>query len=153
MSGRARRAAGFTLIEILVALFIFLAGVGGILALMTTGLALHRDGLHLGRAARGLDDVAALLARELAAGRHVDGAGDLLDVEPRRLDDGTWMSARLRPGRGEEPPLAEVRLAGSQAGLAAARPVRLVLPESLPPALELERLRAARTRAAGEGNP
>lgn len=153
MTGPARGAAGFTLIEILVALFIFLAGVSGILALMTTGLALHRDGLQLGRAARELDDVAALLARELAAGRHVDGAGDLVDVPPRRLADGSWIAARLRPGRGEEPPLAELRLAGSEAGLAAARVVRLVLPEALPPALELARLRAARLRAAGEGKP
>jgi len=153
MSPRARRTAGFTLIEILVALFIFLAGVSGILALMTTGLALHRDGLQLGRATRQLDDVAATLARELAAGRHVDGAGDLVDLEPRRLADGTWLSARLRPARGEEPPVAEVRLAGSAGGLAGARPVLLVLPEGLPPALELERLRAARQRAPGAGNP
>jgi hypothetical protein len=51
-----------------------------------------------------------------------------------------------------EPLVAEIRLAGTQAGLAAARPVRVVLAEGPAPEKEVLRLREARTRAAPE-NP
>ncbi len=155
MSARrpARRArAGFTLIEILVALFIFMTGVLGVLALLTAGLALHRDGLQLARATRQLDDVGATLVRELAAGRHRGAGGDLVDSAPFRLPDGTWFSVRFTDARGDEPALAELRLAGTAAGLASAAPVRLVLPDGPPPAAEVTRLHAARGRAAQPGN-
>lgn len=155
MSARrpARRArAGFTLIEILVALFIFMTGVLGVLALMTTGLALHRDGLQLARATRQLDGAAATLLRELAAGGHRGAGGELVDVASRRLADGTWLAVRFRDAHGDEPAVAELLLAGTAAGLASATPVRLVLPDGPPPAVALARLRAARGRAAEEAN-
>jgi Tfp pilus assembly protein PilW len=149
----ARRGpAGFTLIEILVALFIFMTGVLGVLALMTTGLALHRDGLQLARATRQLDGAGATLLRELAAGGHRGAGGERVDVAPRRLPDGTWLSVRFHDAHGDEPAVAELRLAGTAAGLASATPVRLVLPDGPPPAAEVARLRAARGRATEGGN-
>jgi prepilin-type N-terminal cleavage/methylation domain-containing protein len=147
---RRRGTRGFTLIEILVALFIFLTGVTGILALMTTALALHRDGLQIARATRQLDDVIARVQREISEGKHRDTGGDFADVPAQRLPDGTWCSVHFVDPVGVEPLVAEIRLAGSQAGLPASRPVRAVLAEGLRPDLEVARLREARTRAAPE---
>ena len=145
---KARRAGvrGFTLIEVLVALFVFLAGVTGILALMTTALSMHRDGLQLGRATRQIDDVVAILQREFAQGQHRGNDGQPQDVAPRRLADGSWTSLAWLPPRAEEPPVAEIRVAGTQAGLKTARPLRVVLPLGPLPAQEAERLRAARSK-------
>ena len=142
---RAREAAGFTLIEVLVALFVFLTAVTGILALMTTALAMHRDGLQLARSTRQLEDVVAQVRRELSAGQHRGAEGQPVAIAPWKLPDGTWCSVSWEPVRGEEPPVAAVRLAGAQAGLKTARVVRDVLPEGPLPAQEAERLRAART--------
>jgi len=147
----ARGQRGFTLIEILVALFIFLTGVTGILALMTTALALHRDGLHVARATRQLDDVIARLQRQVSDGGHRQPGGeDWQDVAAEKLPDGTWCSVHFVPPAGVEPLVAEIRLAGSQAGLPATRPVRAVLSEGHQPEKEVQRLREARTRATGE---
>ncbi len=141
-------ARGFTLIEVLVAMFVFLTGVTGVLALMTTALALHREGLQVSRASRQLDDVLALVQREVAAELSREPAGaEPSAIAARRLPDGTWMAVRFLPARGEEPLVAEIRLAGSQAALAAARPVRAVLATGRSPAEEARRLRLARGRA------
>ena len=146
-----RGARGFTLIEVLVALFVFLTGVTGILALMTTALALHREGLQTGRATRQIDDVIARVQREIAEGGHRASNGeDYTDVPALRLPDGTWCSTHFLPPRGVEPLVAEIRLSGTQAGLAAARPVRVVLAEGPAPEKEVQRLREARTRAGQE---
>ncbi|HEX5009492.1 MAG TPA: prepilin-type N-terminal cleavage/methylation domain-containing protein [Planctomycetota bacterium] len=147
----SRGARAFTLIEVLVALFVFLTGVTGILALMTTALALHREGLQAGRATRQIDDVIARVQREVAAGGHRAANGeDYADVPALRLPDGTWCAVHFLPPRGVEPLVAEIRLAGTQAGLQPARPVRAVLAEGPAPDQEVLRLREARTRAAPE---
>lgn len=144
---RATRTDGFTLIEVLVALFVFLTAVTGILALMTTALAMHRDGLQLARATRQLEDVVGQVRRELSAGQHRGAEGQRLPIAPWKLPDGTWCSVSWEPVRGEEPPVAAVRVAGSQAGLKTARAVRFVLPDGPLPAQAAERLRTARTRS------
>lgn len=144
-----RGPAGFTLVEVLVAMFVFLTGVTGILALMTTALALHREGLQVARASRQLDDVLASVQREVSAtGTEAVEGAERADFPARRLQDGTWMAVHFLPPRGDEPLVAEIRLAGSQAALAAARPVRAVLSTGPPPAQEALRLAAARGRAA-----
>jgi prepilin-type N-terminal cleavage/methylation domain-containing protein len=150
---KARRQRGFTLIEVLVAMFVFLTGVTGILALMTTALALHREGLLVARASRQVDDVLAGVQREVSAAAALAPDGYVpVDVPARQLPDGTWMSVRFLPARGREPLVAEVRLAGSPAALAAARPLRAVLSTGPSAADEARRLRGARGRA-GPGNP
>jgi len=150
MSG-ARRQRGFTLIEVLVALFVFLAAVTGILALMTTALELHRDGLQVARATRELEDVIAQVQREVAAGQHKGPEGQLQEIQPWKLADGSWCSVSWEPVRGEEPPIAAVRVATSQAALKTARPVRAVLADGPLPAQEAERLRTV--RAHPQENP
>lgn len=64
---RAGRERGFTLIEILIALMVFMAGITGILALLSTGVVLHREGLDAARTPQLVEDVAAALQREVAA--------------------------------------------------------------------------------------
>lgn len=123
----ARTAAqrGFTLIEILVALMVFLAGVSGLLALLTTGMALHGQGLALSRAAAHLEEVGAEVQRQVAAGERWDAERQTYtDVEAAQLPDGTWYSAIFLPAQPDEPLFAELRVAISRKGLAAATPVR-----------------------------
>ena len=147
-----RGARGFTLIEVLVALFVFLTGVTGILALMTTALSMHRDGLQVGRATRQMDDVAALVQRELSLGQHRGADGVPQDVAPRRLPDGTWFSVDWEPQRGEEPPVAVIRMAGTQAGLKTARLLRVVMSDGPQVEQEAQRLRQARARPPEGGS-
>jgi len=121
-SGRSTH--GFTLIEILVAMMIFLTGMTGLLALMTTGLALHRDGLVLSRATADLDLIGARIEREVAAGGHYDAEREVwVDVEGEPLPDGTWYAVHFRTPGVDEPQIVELRVAGSVKGLATARPV------------------------------
>jgi prepilin-type N-terminal cleavage/methylation domain-containing protein len=124
----ARTTRGFTLIEILVAMMIFLTGMTGLLALMTTGLALHRDGLVLARATADLDLIAARVEREVAAGMHWDAAREAwADVQAEQLPDGTWYAVHFRTPGVDEPQVVELRVAGSAKGLATARTVRRAL--------------------------
>jgi prepilin-type N-terminal cleavage/methylation domain-containing protein len=143
---RRAGSAGFTLIEVLVALFVFLTAVTGILALMTTALAMHRDGLQIASASRQLDDVVAQMRRELAAGKYRGADGERLPVAPFRLADGTWVSLGWEPAHGEEPPIALLRVSGTQAGLKTASILRVVLSGGPLPADEAGRLQAARAR-------
>lgn len=122
---RDRGTTGFTLIEILVAMMIFLAGVSGLLALLTTGLALHGQGLALSKATAHLDAVGAELQRQLAAGERWDNERQAwTDVEAAQLLDGTWYSVVFLPPGVDEPLVAELRVATSRKALAAATPVR-----------------------------
>jgi len=119
---------GFTLIEILVALMVFLAGVTGLLALLTTGMALHGQGLALSRATSHLEEVGAELQRQVAAGERWDAERQLYtDVEAAQLPDGTWYTAVFLEPQPDEPLVVELRVASSRKGLATATPVRRAL--------------------------
>jgi prepilin-type N-terminal cleavage/methylation domain-containing protein len=125
---RARAQRGFTLIEILVALMVFLAGVSGLLALLTTGLALHGQGLALSRATARLDEAGAELQRQVASGARWDAEKQAwTDVEAAQLPDGTWYSVVFLPAGADEPLFAELRVAATRKGLAGATPVRRAL--------------------------
>jgi prepilin-type N-terminal cleavage/methylation domain-containing protein len=118
---------GFTLIEILVALLVFVTGVAGLLALLVTALALHRDGLDLGRATRDLDELRAVLRAEVAAGEHFDAEQRTWkDIPSAQLPDGTRYAVHFLAGDGVQPARAAVRVGRSEAELAAA-PVALIL--------------------------
>ncbi|MHC4845487.1 MAG: type IV pilus modification PilV family protein [Planctomycetota bacterium] len=122
-------ARGFTLIEILVALMVFLTGVTGLLALMTSALAMHRDGITLARATGDLDGIVAKVRREVALGRHHDQVNDTwIDVEAASMPDGTVYSVRFVPAARNGLLLAELRLAGNERNLARAPVIRIVLP-------------------------
>lgn len=121
-------AAGFTLIEILMALMVFLSGVVGLYALLTTGLALQGDGVELARATGRLDAVVYRLTQELAAGEH-RGEDGWLDVQDS-LADGTLYAVELRDaGEGPESGLviARVRVASGPRQLVSAPVVEYVV--------------------------
>lgn len=125
-----RSQAGFSLVEILVAMMIFLVGIGGILALLGTGLSLHRDGLSLAAGVREIDEVARRLSADVESGVLWDAAeGVWLDVEPTRLPSGTWYDAALEPEVGNEREgsvLCWVRVAASARDLETTRPIPIV---------------------------
>ncbi len=140
----ARQQRGFTLIEILVALTIFVTAIGGILALMTTALAMHRDGLAAARVSSALEGVVGQLALAVAAGEHraesrlgaesSPGAepaqASWRDIPPTRNPDGLWYQVHFRvPAEGGL--LAEVTLAESQKALARAHAVTVPLGHAL----------------------
>jgi prepilin-type N-terminal cleavage/methylation domain-containing protein len=126
---RQRATRGFTLIEILVALMVFLTGVTGLLALMTSALAMHRDGITLARATGDLDGIVARVRREVALGRHHDEVNDTwTDVVAEEMPDGTVYSVRFVPGDASGLLLAELRVAGSARNLPRAPVIRIVLP-------------------------
>lgn len=143
-----RARAGFTLIEILVAMMIFLVGMTGVLALMSTALSLHRDGLVAGRTTRELDALPARLQAELSAGVHqdADDAGRLVDVDLGRLDEGTVYSVQWVLQPDGEGVLALVSVAGHENDLRRARPIPYLL--TLAPRDEdaVDAWRARRTR-------
>ena len=125
-AGRAQ--GGFTLIEILIALLVFLTGVTGLLALLTTALAMHRDGVTLARVSRDIDGVVAQLRREVAAGQHWDAEQEsFVDVAGAVSPGGTAYAVHFLPSRGEQPVLAELRVAGSVKELPRARTLPVVL--------------------------
>lgn len=128
---RARSEAGFSLVEILVAMMIFLVGIGGILALLGTGLSLHRDGLSLAAGVREVDEIERRIAADVASGALWDEAeGGWQDVPPTRLPSGTWYDAALEPEIGNEREgsvLVFVRIGGRTRDLPSARPLPLVV--------------------------
>lgn len=134
----ARASAGFTLVEVLVAMFIFLAGAAGIYGLLSTALGMQREGLSGSRQGRRLDAVVLQLEQDLSRGMHWDAERSVwIDIPVGRLSDGTLFSARFVPETGNEAAgtlLVELRLAASQAALPRARPVSWVLSPGLTPA-------------------
>jgi len=62
----ARRAAGFTLLEVLAAISVFLIGVVGVLGLLTAGTRMHQESQNLVVTNDVADEVLFLARRELA---------------------------------------------------------------------------------------
>ncbi|RKY19165.1 MAG: hypothetical protein DRQ55_11330 [Planctomycetota bacterium] len=136
---RPRRAqSGFTLMEVLLAMFIFLAGVGGIYGLLSTALGMQREGLGTARLARRVEAVVHQLEQDLSNGLHWDADEGLwVDVPLGSLPDGTLFSVVFAPEPGNERDgtlLVELRLAASEAALPRARPVSCVLTPGPTPA-------------------
>lgn len=144
---RGRR--GFTLIEILLAMMVFLAGVTGIYALLSTALGMQREGLDLSRATRSAEGVVHQLEQEISRGQHFDAsAGTWTDVTAATLPDGTWYAVEFVPETGNEAEgtlLVNVRLARRERDLAGARPVSWVL---TPGPTFADAVRAAQARQA-----
>jgi prepilin-type N-terminal cleavage/methylation domain-containing protein len=74
-----RGDAGFTLLEVMAALTIFLFGIVGVLALFTAGLGLHRDAQRKAMIAIASDEVRAAVETRLA--KAVEGGADA-DLQP-----------------------------------------------------------------------
>ncbi len=80
-----RREGGFTILEVLAALMIFLTGVVGVLALFMSGLALHRDAQHQSAVALASAEVRARVETWLS--RVIDESGDNKNVELPKMED------------------------------------------------------------------
>lgn len=98
----APRAAsrGFTLLEIMAALIIFLAGVVGVLALFASALAMHRDATRQAVVAQAADEVRTEIDRILID--LAEGDADLeslppLQAVPLASHPGYFYSAQLTP--------------------------------------------------------
>lgn len=77
---RSRDAAGFTLLEVMAALSVFLIGVTSVLALLSTGTRLHQDSQATALAADAAEEVLLLAQRELAAAAAPAADGTLPEV-------------------------------------------------------------------------
>jgi len=111
--------AGFTLIEILVAMLVFLTGVAGIYALLSTGLSMQQDSLQMSRAGRHMEEVVQILQQRVS-----DGALDV-DVPLGKLSDGTCYRVSLLGVEGmdvRDARLVEIRVAATEKGLDSAEP-------------------------------
>jgi prepilin-type N-terminal cleavage/methylation domain-containing protein len=138
---------GFTLVEILVAMTIFLAGMTGILALLSTALALHRDGLVAAQVARQLDAVAVRVEAQLAAGDHWnDDEERMVDVELANLPDGTTYAVRFVSRGDGSTVVAWISAADQPARLARATPVPYLMSTEPDAARSVERYRALHRR-------
>ena len=136
---------GFTLIEILVAMLVFLTGVAGIYALLSTGLAMQQDSLQMSRAGRHMEEVVQLLQRQVS-----DGTLDA-DVPLGKLLDGTCYRVSLLGSEGmgdEDARLVEIRVAATEKGLESAEPYTHLLGPGPSMARAIEEWRAQRVSEA-----
>lgn len=128
---RAAVPAGFTLIEVLLAMLIFIAGVSGVYGLLSTALGLQRSGLETAVATRALEGIVWQLEQELSQGLHWDdGLGLWRDIEAAPFAEGLFYSCRFSPEIGNErlgTLLASITVARSEAGLAGAEAVSYLL--------------------------
>lgn len=84
MSGTGRSTRGFTLLEVMAALSVFLIGIVSVLALLSAGTRLHQESQNLGITSDTAEEVLLLSARELAErAPYASGSdGSLPDAPP-----------------------------------------------------------------------
>lgn len=129
--GRPRAQGGFTLIEILFAMTIFMSGVAGVYALLSTSLGMQRESLELSRATRASEGIVQRLEREISQGLHFDRQQRTwTDIVLAQDGDGTYYSVAFVPETDNEAEgtlLAVVRIARRERDVPTARPVSHVL--------------------------
>ena len=143
--GHRQDQVGFTLIEILVAMLVFLTGVAGIYALLSTGLSMQQDSLRMSRAGRHMEEVVQLLQRQVS-----DGTLDA-DVPLGKLSDGTCYRVSLLGSESvgdEDARLVEIRVAATERGLVNAEPYTHLLGPGPSMARAIEEWRAQRVSEA-----
>jgi len=132
---KRRRQQGFTLLEVMAALSIFLIGVVGVISLFTSGTKLHQDAENRSRV---LDLQGALLLRverELAAAvQEMPEEGIEAGRQPLPGADGFEYSYRVRTARGFPPYLLELEVWWQEGGRWVSQTTRQVLAEKDPPA-------------------
>jgi len=115
-----RRTSGFTLIEVLLSMLIFMAGVTGIYSLFSTALGMQRAGTDTADLTRRLDELVWQLEQDLGQGLHWDeDRGAWRDVESAAFGEGLFYSCRFSPEIGNEHAgtlVATIALARSEAG-------------------------------------
>ena len=145
-----RRAAGFTLVEILLAMLIFMAGVTGIYSLLSTGLGMQRAGMETALGTRSLGQIVWQLEQELGQGLHWDeGLGSWRDIEAAPFGERLFYSCRFAAEIGNERMgtlVASIAVAASEAGLAAAEAVSYLLTPGLTAAAAVHKVRQRKSR-------
>jgi hypothetical protein len=145
-----RRTSGFTLIEVLLSMLIFMAGVTGIYSLFSTALGMQRAGTETADLTRRLDELVWQLEQELGQGLHWDeDRGAWRDVESAAFGEGLFYSCRFSPEIGNEHAgtlVATIALARSEAGLAGAEAVSYVLTPGPTPAAAVRAVRQRKRR-------
>ncbi|MFT7463238.1 MAG: type II secretory pathway pseudopilin PulG [Pseudohongiellaceae bacterium] len=148
--GRPVSSAGFTLIEILLAMLIFMAGVSGIYSLLSTALGMQRAGLELSESSRLLDQISWQLEQELSQGLHWDEEREAWeDISVQPLGEGLYYSCSFSSEIGNEREgslLAVITVAGSEAGLGAAESVSYLLTPGHTAAAAVRALRQRNTQ-------
>lgn len=146
----ARGAAGFTLIEILLAMLLFMAGVAGIYSLLSTGLGMQRSAMETARGTRSLEQIVWQLEQELSQGLHWDeGLGAWRDIEAAPFGEALFYSCRFAPEIGNErlgTLVASIAVAASEAGLASAEPVSYLLTPGPTAAAAVQEVRQRKNR-------
>jgi len=100
---QGRSEAGFTLLEVITAIFIFFCGIVGILSLFTTALMLHKTSLDRTVSALALEQVVAEVSSLLDNGViKQETAGGYASLAPRPLEgyNGYFYSAEFEEGDG-----------------------------------------------------
>jgi prepilin-type N-terminal cleavage/methylation domain-containing protein len=145
-----KRSSGFTLVEVLLAMLIFMAGVAGIYSLLSTALGMQRAGSDTADLTRRLDELVWQLERDLGQGLHWDEAeARWKDVESAAFGDGFLYSCRFSPEIGNERAgtlVATIAMARTEAGLAGAEPVSYVLTPGLTAADAVRSIRRRKNR-------
>lgn len=134
------RTAGFTLLEVMAALSVFLIGIVSVLALLSTGTRLHQESQSTALAADAAEEVLLLASREVAE-LAPEGGGALPEQPaaqpvPGRPELTYHWTVRAAPGGGLY--LLEVEVGWKQGGKQRVQRLERVLP----------RLRSARVDAA-----
>lgn len=145
-----RRTSGFTLIEVLLSMLIFMAGVAGIYGLLSTALGMQRAGTDTADLTRRLDELVWQLEQELGQGLHWDeGLGVWQDIESAAFGESLYYSCRFSPEIGNEQAgtlVATIALARTEGGLAGAEPVSYVLTPGPTPAAAVREARQRKSR-------
>jgi prepilin-type N-terminal cleavage/methylation domain-containing protein len=142
---RPRRAhAGFTLLEVMAALSVFLVGIVSVLALLSAGTRLHQESQNMGLTADTAEEVLLLATRELAERAPAAGSQEAppdsggAQPVPSRPELNYQWSVRAAPGGGLYLLLVEVTW------LEAGKPRKLTLQRVLPrlqsPSVDARRL-------------
>ncbi len=135
-----RRIAGFTLLEVMAALSVFLIGIVSVLALLSTGTRLHQESQSTALAADAAEEILLQASRELAE-LAPEGGGALPEPPgpqpvPGRPELSYRWQVRAAPAGGLY--LLEVEVGWKQGGKERVQRLERVLP----------RLRSARVDAA-----
>ena len=129
---RPRGCRGFTLLEVMAALSVFLIGIVSVLALLTAGTRLHQESQNMGITADVSEEVLLLCSRELAESTTAGGAAQGLPSSggvkplPRRPDLSYEWTVKAAEDGGLYLLLADVTW------MEAGKPRRLTLEKVLP---------------------
>ena len=141
-----RRDAGFTMMEVLAALTVFLIGVAGVLSLLTSGTHLHQSSQNTSGLADTVEEVLWLAERELSISPVSDETGL---PEPRLTtgvpgNDRYSYSWRVKAGEVSPPYLLEVTIEWREGGKTQTHVSEMVVPDLKTMSSRVRRLKASR---------